>query len=342
MPQWATFAGLAIVVTAGLLVLSHASRGVIDGRNPDSDDRGRPGVETRSDREETIVLPKSGIELRVRDSSGDDGDADGPKAETGPESRLERGSEPGLQPKPDSNDREPSRKVGSDVSPTGPTATAEPATADSTATAEPVDSTATEPIPELSTASLLANVAVSQGLFGLLLLAGAWYAEIPAWAFGVARDAITLETLLLGGGVGLGLYVANEAGATVGARFGLGDGERLRSALAPDSLLGWAALLFVVLPIIAAFEELLFRGALVGALAAGYDVSPWLLALGSSAAFGVGHGAQGRIGILVTATLGFALAAAFILTESLFVVIVAHYVINAAEFVVHEGLGVEW
>jgi len=315
MPQWATFAGFAIVVTAGLLVLSHASRSLIDGQRSDSDERRRAAAETRDVNEETIVLPKSGVELRLRDSGGVDDDTE-PNSVDATESNSIDATEPNSVDATERNDIEDD----------------EP---------QP-DSTGGGSMPELSTASLLANVAVSQGLFGLLLLAGAWYAEIPAWAFGLARDALTPETVLLGVGLGVALYVANEAGATVGGRFGLGDGERLRSALAPDSALGWAALLFVVLPIIAAFEELLFRGALVGVLAAGYDVSPWLLAFGSSAAFGVGHGAQGRIGVLVTGTLGFVLAAAFILTQSLLVVIVAHYLVNALEFVVHEGLGVDF
>jgi membrane protease YdiL (CAAX protease family) len=44
----------------------------------------------------------------------------------------------------------------------------------------------------------------------------------------------------------------------------------------------------------------------------------------------------------VTGALGFVLAAAFVVTGSLLSVIVAHYLVNALEFVVHEGLGVEW
>jgi hypothetical protein len=39
--------------------------------------------------------------------------------------------------------------------------------------------------------------------------------------------------------------------------------------------------------------------------------------------------------------LGFVLAAAFVRTGGLLVV-VAHYLVNALEFVVHEGLGLEW
>ena len=114
--------------------------------------------------------------------------------------------------------------------------------------------------------------------------------------------------------------------------------ERLRELLAPETLRGWVLLLVVVLPAIAGFEELLFRAALVGGFAAGFGVSPWLLAVPSSVAFAAGHGAQGRLGVLVTGLLGFALAAAFVLTDSLLVVVVAHYAVNAVEFVAVEGL----
>ena len=48
--------------------------------------------------------------------------------------------------------------------------------------------------------------------------------------------------------------------------------------------------------------------------------------------------AKGRLGVVVTGLLGFALAAAFVLTDSLLVVVVAHYVVNAVEFVAVEGL----
>ncbi|MFB6089460.1 MAG: lysostaphin resistance A-like protein [Halobellus sp.] len=289
MPEWATFAGFALVVTAGLLLLSHASRSALSGGTdaeseaapPSPADLGEPTSDTfgRSDPgEETITLPKSGVEFRPRRGPPADGIG-----------------EPG-------------------------------------------------PLPDASTASLLANVAVSQGIFAVVLLAGAWYAEIPAWAFGLAPDSLGFEAVAIGVGLGIALYAANEVGAAAGARFGLGvgEGERLRSALAPETAGGWALLLLVVLPVIAGFEELLFRGALVGVVAAGYGVSPWLLAAVSSAAFALGHGAQGPLGVVVTGLLGFVLAAAFVVTGSLLVVAVAHYLINALEFVVHEGLGVEW
>ena len=128
---------------------------------------------------------------------------------------------------------------------------------------------------------------------------------------------------------------------TRGRRVGFGGGTELREALAPETPAGWAALLFVVLPIIAGFEELLFRGALIGAMHAGFGVSPWVLAGGSSVAFAAGHGAQGRIGMTVTGVLGFVLAAAFVLTGSLLTAVVAHYLVNALEFLVHEWAGID-
>jgi membrane protease YdiL (CAAX protease family) len=177
-------------------------------------------------------------------------------------------------------------------------------------------------------------------LFAGLLIAGAVWTQVPPAALGLDADSVAPAVLLAGLGVGVGLYLANEAGAAVGERFGLGGGEALREALAPETPTGWAVLLFVVLPVVAGFEELLFRGALVGALAVGFDVSPWLLAAGSSVAFALGHGAQGRVGIVVTGLLGFALAATFVLTGSLPAVILAHYLVNALEFLLHEGLGI--
>ena len=194
----------------------------------------------------------------------------------------------------------------------------------------------------MSTMALLANVAVSQGAFGLLLVAGGWFTEIPLGAFGLDASTVSVATLALGIGLGVALYAANEVGATVGERLGIGADEGLREALAPSTPAGWAILLLLVLPIIAGFEELLFRGVLVGVFAAGFGVSPWVLAGLSSVAFALGHGAQGPAGVVVTGLLGFVLAAAFVVTGSLFVVFVAHYLVNALEFVVHEKFDVDW
>lgn len=199
-----------------------------------------------------------------------------------------------------------------------------------------VEPAASRTAAELSTPALLANVAVSQGVFAVLVVVMAWYTEIPAWAFGLAAESATLGAVGTGLAVGVGLYLLNEVGAAVGRRRGLAAPTELRESLAPDSAAGWVLLLVVVLPIIAGFEEFLFRGALIGVAAAGTGLPPWLLVVGSSIAFALGHGAQGRLGIVVTGLLGVGLGAVFVLTGSLLVVVVAHYVVNAAEFLVHE------
>ncbi len=196
-------------------------------------------------------------------------------------------------------------------------------------------------VPNLSTGELLANVALTQGLFGVLVAAGAVYFRVPLAVLGVRSDPLSTGLLGLGVGVAFGvvLWVGNEAAGVVADATGAGYDESLREVLAPDSLGGWALLLGGVLPTVALVEELIFRAALVGAVSAWAGVSPWLLAVVSSLAFGVAHGAQGRTGVLVTGTLGFVLAAGFVLTGSLLVVVVAHYLVNALEMVVHEGLG---
>jgi membrane protease YdiL (CAAX protease family) len=197
--------------------------------------------------------------------------------------------------------------------------------------------------PEPTTGVLLANVAVSHGLLGVLLLGGVWLTDVPASALGVAPDppSTGLPAVAVGVAVGVAIALANTLAAGLAEAFDTDPSERLRELLAPETLRGWVLLLVVVLPVVAGFEELLFRAALVGGFAAGFGVSPWLLAVLSSVAFAAGHGAQGTLGIVVTALLGLALAVAFVLTDSLLVVVVAHYVVNAAEFVVAEGLGWE-
>jgi membrane protease YdiL (CAAX protease family) len=205
------------------------------------------------------------------------------------------------------------------------------------ATAGPARTRRGTPEPERhdpSTASLLANVTVSQGVFLTVLAAAAWLTAVPAGALGIAT--VGAGEVAVGTALGLALYLTNEVGSGLARRAGIGHDESLRDLLAPDSLAGWVLLLGVVLPVIAGFEELLFRAALVGAIPAGFDVSPWVMVGFSSVAFGVGHGAQGRAGIAVTGALGAVLAGAFVLTGSLVVVVVAHYLVNAVEFLRYE------
>ncbi|MBV0923712.1 CPBP family intramembrane metalloprotease [Halomicroarcula limicola] len=196
---------------------------------------------------------------------------------------------------------------------------------------------------ELSTGALLVNVALTQGLFGVLAVAGGFYFQIPLSAFGVTGDPLStgLPALALGVAAGVGFWVGNELAAALADGFGVAFDESLRELLAPDSRAGWAVLLGGVLPTIAFVEELLFRAAAIGVTVAGLGAPPALMVVVSSAAFALGHGAQGRIGIVVTGVLGAGLAVLFVLTNSLLAVVVAHYLVNALELTVHEGLGVD-
>jgi membrane protease YdiL (CAAX protease family) len=201
--------------------------------------------------------------------------------------------------------------------------------------------------PVLTARLLLVNAATSQTAGLVALGAVAWWTAVPAAAFGIGGRHPTLGApgiaslgspgaVALGVAAGFALAAGNEAAARLGSRVGVAPSDRLRAAMAPETPGEWLLLLGVALPVVAAFEEALFRGALVGALAVGFAVEPWLLAVGSSVAFGLGHGAQGRLGIAVAGGLGLALAGLFVASGSLLVPVVAHYVVNAVEFAVHE------
>lgn len=189
-----------------------------------------------------------------------------------------------------------------------------------------------EETDDLAAGELLLQTTLSQAVVGALLVAALWVARIPVGSLGVA---VSTELVAIGVAVGLVLALGNEAAMYVLDSAGLGYDEELREALTPEETRGWLILFCVALPVVAGFEELLFRGILVGAFATGFGVSPWVLAAASSVAFGMAHTAQGATGVVVTTLLGFALAAAYVLTGSVFVVFVAHYVVNAAEFAAH-------
>jgi membrane protease YdiL (CAAX protease family) len=210
--------------------------------------------------------------------------------------------------------------------------------ADHLAAAEPRPDRGGSAEPPTSTVALLANVSVSHAFFAALLLVGIRLADVPVRTLGVGAESTGPEAVGVGIAVGLAIALVNTL---AGSLIGTDPSEHLRELLTPASISGWVLLLGIVLPIIAGFEELLFRGVLIGAFSVGFDLPPSLLAVGSSIAFAAGHGAQGRLGIAVTGLLGFVLAGVFVLTGSLLVVVVAHYVVNAAEFVVVEGIGYE-
>ena len=180
---------------------------------------------------------------------------------------------------------------------------------------------------------LVLNVALSQGLFAGLLVAGAVLTGVPAVAVGLDPATLGAGLVVVGGVAGIGLAGVNTVAGRLAARAGHDPGAELGELLAPTTWAGWAALLGVALPIVAVFEELLFRGVLVGAFAAGFGLSPWLLVVLSSIAFALGHSAQGPLGMAVTGGLGLALGGVFVLTGSLVVVVVAHYLVNVVELV---------
>lgn len=177
------------------------------------------------------------------------------------------------------------------------------------------------------------NLLVSQGLVGAAVLGAAWVSGVPWTAFGWWGP--TLPSILIGLALGVGMAGANALLDRVVDARALERAERLRRRLAPERAAGWGTLLLVVLPVVAVSEELLFRGALIGAAAIGIGVSPWLLAALSSLVFGAVHAAQGRVGVVATALFGGVFGAAFVLTGDLLVVVVAHWLVDAVEFLAH-------
>ncbi|GAB7018366.1 CPBP family intramembrane glutamic endopeptidase [Halostagnicola bangensis] len=335
MPNWTAFAAITVVVLVLLLVLSHLTQsafsrtaesadrsdGSTSGGAPKTDDSDADPFITEAE-SEAVTDDRTAIDRHGREAEKDENALDSSLAETETarypsEADFVSGSNADSQSDvPDSDSVRPN------------------STRD-----EP-----TSPVPaEMSTEMLLANVALSQGVFAVVLIGAAIYTGIPAEALGLEFSQSYLITgLVIGTGLGIALYVANEIGAAISTWIGFDHDEELRELLGPDSVGEWAVLLGFVLPVIAVFEELLFRAALIGVFEAGFNISPWFLAVVSSIAFGLGHGMQGSVGVIVTGALGFVLAAAFVLTGSFLVVVVAHYLINAFEFVVHEGIGFDW
>jgi len=300
-PQWVPFVGLTAVVLVLLLALARVSQRVV--RDDESPPSGSPQSGTDSDGQVDT----------------EDGTADAPvydsTAELVERHALAEGS------------LAYDRTWTDEDRPDGPGADRHGATDES--------------VPELTTGMLLANVALTQGLFGGVVLAGAYFYDIPGWALGITGDPWNagLPAVAVGVAFGVSLWLANEASASVADAVGATYDEALREQLAPDSPGGWAILLGAVLPVVAFVEEFLFRAAIIGVPAAGFGVSPWVLAVLSSGAFALGHGAQGRVGVVVTGGLGLVLAGGFVVSGSLLVVVIAHYLVNALEFLVHEWLG---
>ena len=185
----------------------------------------------------------------------------------------------------------------------------------------------------MSRRELYANAVLSQALMLALIWVGLVLSGVEIDTLGFPGD-LELEIALVAGIlVGFALAGVNELMERAFILFDLPFDDTLRRLLSPSTPGDWATLAGLVLPTVAVFEELLFRGVLISGLEAGLGISPWILALGSSVVFAIGHVLQGFGGLLAAFILGLLLAAVFILTESLAVVIIAHYLVNLLEFV---------
>ena len=334
MPQWTLFLAVTLVLTVLLLVLARFSQNAIDEFAPDTDE----------DTAEVETTEQHGF-----DSDPVEGPHQQPPSEElrrqPPSEELHRqppSEKSQQQPPPEDSYQEP--RPGELHHQPPPEAPHQ----DRKEIQPPREGDEIPPPREneeivLTSGMLMVNVALTQGLVVLVLASAAWYFDIPATAFGITGDALSTGAPAVAVGIAFGvvLWIGNELSTTLADAVGASYDERVRELLAPESTRGWVALFGGVLPLIAVAEELLFRAALIGVPAAGFDVNVWILAALSSVAFALGHGAQGRVGIVVTGALGFVLAAGYVVTGSLLVVVVAHYVINALEFFVHEFLGVE-
>lgn len=371
MPAWEAFVAIAIGILVFILVLARKSQRFIHdyaeetAERADGESLGKPGSEEASaaSTDGEVTAPPSGDDgdgqAAVASSATDvsAGESPGQTTAVG-EHQSSQPTDPTLEEVEEAG--EANAAIGEDRhNDQGSAELASADDADQTSTAEgyePLEGDIETAVLEDTTTDtslaaevtltprmLLANVAFTQALVTAGLLAAAWYFAIPADAFGVTAEPLSTGVLGVAVGIlfGVSLWIGNEGTTYVADAVGAAYDETVRNLLAPNTANGWLFLYLVVLPLISVSEELLFRAALIGVPAAGFGVSPWPLAIASSVAFALGHGAQGRVGVVVTGLLGFLLAGGYIVTGSLLVVIVAHYVINAMEFTMHELLGVE-
>ncbi|MFB6128156.1 MAG: CPBP family intramembrane glutamate endopeptidase, partial [Halorhabdus sp.] len=133
----------------------------------------------------------------------------------------------------------------------------------------------------IPTPALLANVVLTQGFFAGVLLIGALVFSIPLSAFGVGPDPLDIGVSTAGLGVliGIALWIASEIAVALVESMGFGYDQGLRTMLTPTTTGEWGLLLGVVLPVVAASEEFIFRAAAIGVPATGLDASPWALAV---------------------------------------------------------------
>ncbi len=186
------------------------------------------------------------------------------------------------------------------------------------------------PIAQLPRRTLYLNVAVSHGLVLGLIGLLVWWTAIPVGTLGLRSIPDPVPIALVAGG----LIGFNELAERVARRLDLPENP-LRALLTPETGSQWITLAGLVLPLIAVTEEVLFRGVLIGAIHTGTSISAPVLLVGSSVLFGAAHTAQGRMGVGIASVLGLLLGGVFLWSESLWLVIGAHYLVDLVEFARH-------
>ncbi|WP_224447541.1 CPBP family intramembrane glutamic endopeptidase [Haloprofundus salilacus] len=147
-------------------------------------------------------------------------------------------------------------------------------------------------------------------------------------------DAV-LAALGIGVLVGVGLMAAQKLFFGVTYRFGYEHDMTTFELLSPDTSDEWVLHLGLFLPVVAVYEELVFR---VGLIALGYSafgVDTWTLVAVSAVLFGLAHRQQEWGGVVIMGISGIAFGAVYLWTASLLTVVIAHYSMNVLAFAVY-------
>lgn len=107
--------------------------------------------------------------------------------------------------------------------------------------------------------------------------------------------------------------------------------NRLLRAIVPVNRREWVGVVLALLTA-ATLEELLFRSLPLAGLS--WLISPWVLMWPLSLGFGALHAAQGSWGVVGTAFMGLMLSVLFLVSGSIWVPIIAHWLLNVAEVTV--------
>ncbi len=133
--------------------------------------------------------------------------------------------------------------------------------------------------------------------------------------------------VVIGAAIGLAVQFSVNLASTLAIKiFGKSIySPQVMKSVVPKNQREW---FLIILPLLLAvvIEELIFRGMLIGGFS--LVVNPWVMAVASSIIFGIMHSPQGILGIVLTALVGFIFAATFIVSNSLVIVISAHFIIN--------------